>query len=156
MPYVEREDSELMKWRIHTVGKPALSYARQGAEEYLKRLRRFTPCEHHVMRSGSVSEIHTLVGPPSHDVLTLVLDERGEALTTQQMAQRVDQWQLGAIKRVHCFIGGADGHAAEIRAQADHVLQMSAFTLQHELALVVWLEQLYRVYSLLKGTPYHR
>jgi 23S rRNA (pseudouridine1915-N3)-methyltransferase len=60
------------------------------------------------------------------------------------------------VKRVALLIGGADGHSPVLRGAADHVLSLSAFTLQHELALVVLLEQIYRVHTLLKGEPYHR
>ena len=54
------------------------------------------------------------------------------------------------------LIGGADGHTAEVRQAADWVWSLSQLTLQHELALVVLLEQLYRAYTIKAGTPYHR
>jgi 23S rRNA (pseudouridine1915-N3)-methyltransferase len=54
------------------------------------------------------------------------------------------------------LIGGADGHSQVLRGKSDHVVAMSGFTLQHELALVVLLEQIYRVHTVLKGEPYHR
>ncbi len=145
-----------MKWRIYTVGKPALPYARAGAETYLKRLRRLVSCEHHLMRNGDRTEIQGLMGRSRDGVLNVVLDERGQAVTTAHFADRVRDWQLNAVKWVHCFIGGADGHPPDVRETADWVLTLSAFTLQHELALVVLLEQIYRVHTLLKGEPYHR
>ncbi len=145
-----------MKWRIYTVGKPALGYARNGAEEYLKRLRRYTNCQHLILRKGDAAEIQGLLGSRRDGHLNLVLDERGETLTTQQFTHRLQTWQLDAVKTVSCFIGGADGHHDTVRQEADVVLRLSALTMQHELALVVLLEQIYRAYTILKGEPYHR
>ena len=145
-----------MKWRLYTVGKPALAYAKIGVDDYLKRLRRYTTCEHHVLRTGRTEEVTGLLGSRRDGAINLVLDERGESLTTEQFTERLRQWQLDAVKHVCCFIGGADGHAPEIRDEADLVLGLSKFTLQHELALVVFLEQLYRSHTLMRGEPYHR
>jgi 23S rRNA (pseudouridine1915-N3)-methyltransferase len=62
----------------------------------------------------------------------------------------------GEVKTVAFLIGGADGHSAELREKSDRVLSLSSFTMQHELALLVLFEQLYRVASLASGSPYHR
>ena len=145
-----------MKWKIYTVGKPALAYAKMGVAEYLKRLQRYTPCEHISMRKGDAAEIESFLGSRKAGVLNIILDERGKALTTDQFTETVRNWQLDAIKGVRCFIGGADGHNAAIREKADLLLGLSAFTLQHELALVVLLEQIYRSHTILRGEPYHR
>ena len=145
-----------MKWRIYTVGKPALAYAKTGVAEYLKRLQRYAVCEHVIMRRGDAVEIEGLLGSRADGVLNVILDERGEFLTTQSLARKVEDWQLHGMKGLRFFIGGADGHTPEIRRRADLLLGLSGFTLQHELALVVLLEQIYRVHTLLKGEPYHR
>ncbi len=145
-----------MKWRIYHVGKPALAFARDGVADYSKRLRHYTSAELIVLRTGAADEIARRCGPKQAGQIRLILDERGESLTTAAMASKVEVWQMQAIKSVDCFIGGADGHPKSLREEADLVLGLSAFTLQHELALVVWLEQLYRVHTVLRGEPYHR
>ena len=145
-----------MKWRIFTVGRPSLAYARVGSEEYLKRMRRYASCEHLIMRSGKPSELEPLLESSKRGMVNIILDERGRAFTTDQFTETVRRWQLEAVKRVNCFFGGADGHPAVIREKGDLVMRLSAFTLQHELALVLFLEQLYRVHKRLRGEPYHR
>ena len=145
-----------MKWQLYTVGKPALDYAKRGVAEYLKRLQRYTPCEHRIMRKGNAAEIESLLGTRSEGVVNIILDERGDLLTTESFVTKVRAWQLDSVKRVHLFIGGANGHTPEIRKKADLLLGLSGFTLQHELALVVLLEQIYRVHTVLRGEPYHR
>lgn len=137
-----------MKWNLLTVGKPALEYARLGADEYLGRLRRQTDFTWTVVKALPVAK------PAGH--LWIVLDERGVQLTTAALRLKVDAWELAAVKRITVLIGGSDGHDEATRARADLVLGLSTLTLQHELALVVFLEALYRVYTLKRGEPYHR
>lgn len=146
-----------MKWRLLAIGKPALPFARAGIAEYEKRLRRYAPTELVYAPKDLGSEAngaHLLKS--SEGSLRLVLDERGDDWTTETFANRIADWQLGGVKRVAVLVGGAEGHTAETRVYADHVLRLSAFTLQHELALLVFMEQLYRVHTWLKGEPYHR
>ncbi len=145
-----------MKWQLFSVGKPALTYAKLGIAEYDKRLRRYASVEMKMMKTGTAEEVERLAGKRGPQLIRVVLDERGELLTTAAFAKRVETWQLEGIKQIQCFIGGASGHPPELRQSADLVLALSSLTLQHELALLVFLEQLYRVHTLLKGEPYHR
>lgn len=85
----------------------------------------------------------------------VVLDERGKALTTVDLAKRVERWRQDGGD-VAFIIGGADGTAPEIRQNADLLLGLSSFTLPHGLCRVMLAEQLYRAVSLLAGHPYHR
>ncbi len=137
-----------MKWKIQTVGRPALDYARAGVDEYLKRLRRMAEVEWLPKKQIGIER-----GP---GVFVIVLDERGHRWTTEEFRKKVDAWELAAHKQVHVLIGGADGHTDGLRQEADVLLSLSSLTLQHEMALVVFLEQLYRVYTMKRGEPYHR
>lgn len=87
--------------------------------------------------------------------LTVVLDEAGKSVSTQQLAQRLTQWR-GQGRDVAFVIGGADGTAARLKARADWLWSLSALTLPHALVRVVLAEQLYRAVSLLNNHPYHR
>lgn len=146
-----------MKWQILAIGKPSLRYAKAGVEEYQKRLTRYTTLELQTdwKDAGQVKNSETLLAA-SEGAVRIVLDERGETWTTSDLVSRVEGWQLNAVKKVAILIGGADGHTPELRRSADHVIALSGFTLQHELALVVLLEQIYRVHTVLRGEPYHR
>lgn len=147
-----------MKWRIIAAGKPALKYARDGIAEYEKRLRRYANCEITYIRPGNTrEETEARFLATSDGSFRIILDERGELPDTLTFQQKVDAWEMdGSIKSVALIIGASDGHSDAFRQSADFLLSLSKFTLQHELALVVLLEQLYRVYTLKKGEPYHR
>jgi 23S rRNA (pseudouridine1915-N3)-methyltransferase len=85
----------------------------------------------------------------------VVLDERGESLTTRALAARMAQWRQRG-RDVAFIIGGADGVAAALKEEADLLWSLSALTLPHQLARIVLAEQLYRATTLLAGHPYHR
>ena len=85
----------------------------------------------------------------------LVLDERGTALTTVQLSQRLRFW-LGDGRDVALLIGGPDGLDASLKASADETLRLSDLTLPHAFVRVLLAEALYRAWSLTTGHPYHR
>jgi len=145
-----------MKWKILAVGKPALSYAKAGVAEYLGRLQRGTSLELAYLKECGQEANGAAQLARSESSLRIVLDERGEDWTTAKLVKRIDRWELDRVKECSVLIGGADGHSESVRAAGDAVLRLSAFTMQHELALVVFLEQLYRAYSVKRGEPYHR
>jgi 23S rRNA (pseudouridine1915-N3)-methyltransferase len=62
----------------------------------------------------------------------------------------------GEVKTIAFLIGAADGHTPELRDKCDLLLSLSSMTLQHEIALVVLMEQLYRIETIHAGSPYHR
>lgn len=146
-----------MKLRVIAAGKPALAYAKLGIEEYLKRLDRFGGCELVIIKAGCSDDVSARLLERSEGSYRIALDERGAAWNTRTLAGKLDDLALrGEIKAVSFLIGAADGHSAALRQTADQVLCLSALTMQHELALLVLLEQLYRLASLKAGLPYHR
>lgn len=146
-----------VKYQIIVAGKPALKYAREGVDEYLRRLCRHGTYELMYVKEGSRESVSAQLLEKSKDSFRVVLDERGKTFGTRTLHQHMDCLQLrGDIKTMSFLIGAADGHTEALRKQADLLLSVSSFTLQHELALVVLLEQLYRIASITAGSPYHR
>lgn len=146
-----------MRIRILVAGKPALAYAKSGVEEYLKRLGRYGSHELEFLKAGDSASVSAALLDRSAGSFRIAMDERGEALVTQAWADKFAALEMrGDIKAVSFLIGASDGHTPELRHACDAVWSLSKLTLQHELALVVLLEQLYRVATLRKGEPYHR
>lgn len=145
-----------MHWRIITVGKPALSWAKSGIEDYLSRLKRTLKIEHIIIKEGPRDQVEKQMLAASTGGLRIVLDERGKIQRSKDLASWIQAHDLKGTKRLSILIGGADGHSPELRSLADECWTLSAFTLQHELALIVLAEQIYRAYSILRGEPYHR
>ena len=84
----------------------------------------------------------------------IVLDERGRDDSSVAWAQHLARWcdQGGAV----FLLGGPDGHAAEVRDRADHVVAFGQKTWPHLLARVMLIEQIYRAQQIVAGHPYHR
>ena len=143
-----------VKLRCLAIGKPKLSFASEGVREYESRLRHYVPLsiEYLKVRNGS----DTLLGR-SEGSYRVALDESGAQMSTREISRTVTTLESrGEIKSIAFLIGGADGHSIALREQCDAIWSLSRMTMQHELALVVLLEQLYRVYTLKRGEPYHR
>ncbi len=88
-------------------------------------------------------------------VRRVVLDERGERLTTRQLAARLQAW-MGEGRDVACIVGGPDGLAPALKAGADENWRLSDLTLPHAFVRVLLAEALYRAWTVLVHHPYHR
>jgi 23S rRNA (pseudouridine1915-N3)-methyltransferase len=144
-------------WRILAAGKPALVYAKKGIEEYLKRLTRGAKVELVYVKAGSAEAVSADLLSRSEGTYRVALDERGKAWTTGEFVKKVNAWEMDpGVKTISLLIGASDGHTEELREKCHQTWALSPLTLQHELALVVLLEQLYRAYSIKRGEPYHR
>jgi 23S rRNA (pseudouridine1915-N3)-methyltransferase len=146
-----------MNLRIFAIGKPKLAFAKSGVEEYSGRLRPWTSFSVEYLRSGTRENESAALLERSAGMLRIALDERGEQLTSRALAGRISSWeQSGTVKNIAVLIGGADGHTEELRHSADWLWALSKLTFQHEMALVIVLEQVYRAFTIKAGTPYHR
>lgn len=85
----------------------------------------------------------------------VALDERGQNWSTRQLAEKLKVWQADG-REIAFIIGGTDGLDPRLKAEADHLFQLSALTLPHGLVRVLLVEQLYRAISILNNHPYHR
>ncbi|MED5618396.1 23S rRNA (pseudouridine(1915)-N(3))-methyltransferase RlmH [Ideonella sp. BN130291] len=85
----------------------------------------------------------------------IVLDERGDRLTSVQLAERLQRW-MGEGRDAALLIGGPDGLDPALKASADEALRLSDLTLPHAFVRVLLAEALYRAWSVTTGHPYHR
>jgi 23S rRNA (pseudouridine1915-N3)-methyltransferase len=146
-----------MRFRIVVAGKPALHYAKAAVDEYLKRIGRHGGCELIVVKAGDSESTSIRLLEASRECYRIALDERGETPNTRSLAGKIETLEMkGEIKTIAFLIGAADGHTQELRDTCHMVLSLSKLTMQHELALIVLLEQIYRLACIKSGSPYHR
>jgi 23S rRNA (pseudouridine1915-N3)-methyltransferase len=88
--------------------------------------------------------------------LVVVLDQRGEQVSSERLAGFIDQERNRGTKQIDFIIGGALGLGENVLARADKIQSLSAMTFTHEMARLIVLEQLYRAHSILAGTKYHK
>jgi len=154
-----------MRLWIIAVGTKMPEWVDAAFAEYAKRMPREARIElveiKPEKRSGKATqqildaERERILAALPQNCQLLVLDERGVALTTRQLAQAMAEW-MGGGQDVAFVIGGADGLHEDIKHSARRLLALSAMTLPHGLARVVLAEQLYRALTVLQNHPYHR
>ena len=93
---------------------------------------------------------------PPGGARTVVLDERGRALSSTELAAILGRWRDEGVREVRFLLGPADGHDPATRDSADLLLAFGPATWPHLLARAMLAEQLYRAYTILTGHPYHR
>ncbi|MEY4167271.1 MAG: 23S rRNA (pseudouridine(1915)-N(3))-methyltransferase RlmH [Blastocatellia bacterium] len=133
-------------------------------EDFMERIRRFTSVElSEIRETGGDDADQTirregarLLAAVEKDDVVVVLDEKGVAMTSGELAGFIDRQQLSGTKRLAFVVGGYAGIDASLRGRANLLLSLSRFTLTHELARVVLTEQIYRAFAILAGHPYHK
>jgi 23S rRNA (pseudouridine1915-N3)-methyltransferase len=88
--------------------------------------------------------------------VTVMLDERGEAIDSTTFAARIGQWRAADVPALVFTIGGADGLSPSLRDKATLRLSFGAATWPHQMVRFMLLEQIYRATTILSGHPYHR
>jgi 23S rRNA (pseudouridine1915-N3)-methyltransferase len=89
------------------------------------------------------------------NALRVVLDERGEMISTRRLSAWLGDWMRDGSSP--CFIiGSADGLGGALKQSAQRTIALSGCTLPHGMVRVMLAEQLYRAWSLLDNHPYHR
>ena len=146
-----------MRWNLFVIGKPKLAFAKSGVEEYARRIEAFAPLSIEFLKAQPTREAESeALLRRSEGMFRIALDERGDQLTSRAFSEKISQLEMRGVKNIALLIGGAEGHDEKLRASADWLFSLSKLTLQHELALVVLLEQIYRAHSIKAGLPYHR
>ena len=136
---------------LHIVarGKIGRSLEAELVDRYLKRIPWPTKLTELPDRGGTVP-------PPAPNNVTIVLDERGHALSSTELARKLEGWRDGGKREARFLIGSADGHSKEERPSADLLLSCGPATWPHLMVRAMLAEQLFRAVSILANHPYHR
>ena len=146
------DDSRDERVRLHIVAHGRIGRNPEAVlvDLYLKRITwPVTLTELSDAGSGRVSDLLT-------PAVTVLLDERGAALSSRDLANRLARWRDDGCREARFVIGPADGHGEATRAAATALLSFGPATWPHLLVRAMLAEQLYRATSLLAGHPYHR
>lgn len=144
-----------MKLKIVWIGKSREAAIAALTSEYLKRLARYVTVESQEL-SNEAALLKQVERSSSRTAPVLILlDSRGRQLSSEELAQFLDQQQMWGTQTLLFAVGPTDGFTDEARKNASVCLSLGKMTLAHELARVVLLEQLYRAFTILKGHPYH-
>jgi 23S rRNA (pseudouridine1915-N3)-methyltransferase len=143
-----------MKLHIITIGEPKLAYAKQGWEDYSKRLGRFHQLQvTHLADKYAANAAHILAS--TGKAYCIALEITGQQLSSEALAIFLDKRALEG-REVCLIIGGPDGLPQTVIDYADLQWSLSELTFPHDLAMLVLAEALYRASTINAGHPYHR
>ena len=155
-----------MKIKLLTVGKTVESYLKKGIELYSERMKHYASFEivelPDLKQTSSLSQqqvknregemILKSVRPSDHLVL---LDERGAMMTSVEWARDLESKAAHLSKDIVFVIGGPYGFSDEVYARADSKISLSKMTFSHQIVRLIFMEQIYRAFTIIKGEPYH-
>lgn len=155
-----------MRILLLAVGQKMPAWIEQGYQEYAQRMpaeARLELKEIAPGKRGKNADIKRIVEDEGQRLIAaiprsahvVVLDVEGRSQSTEQLAQRMDDW-MHSGQDICLLVGGPEGLSAECRALANEKWSLSALTFPHPLVRVILAEQLYRAWSVLRNHPYHR
>ena len=142
-------------------GKHWDGFIREGVDFYMKRLKPILGLKLVVLKEGGSGqggldrESKQILSRIQTGDMIILLDEKGKTLNSRGFANYLDKLRQRSPKRLIFILGGAYGFSAEIKARANGLLSLSEMTFNHQLARIVFLEQLYRGMTIIQGHPYH-
>ena len=159
-----------MKITLITVGKIKEKYFTDAIAEYAKRLSRYCKLEiievadektpdgasevlENQIKEKEGERILSKV-PDSAYVIALAIE--GKQLSSEELADKMEKWNVGGISHLVFIIGGSLGLTPKVLNRADYKLSFSKMTFPHHLMRVVLLEQIYRSFRIRNNEPYHK
>ena len=155
-----------MKITLLTVGKTDIGWVRDGMDVYISRLKHYIPFtvneipELKNVSSMSREQIRAKEGElilkhirPSDELI--LLDGRGKEMSSVELARMMENRLSGSGRDIVFVIGGAYGFSCKVYDHSDSMLSLSRMTFSHQMVRVIFAEQLYRAFTIIKGEPYH-
>lgn len=154
-----------MSIKVFCIGKTSEEYLNSGMSVYLKRLLKYGNLQWIELtdvkknKFSNQIELKHLEGKlflreiGSNDFV-IGLDEKGKQFTSREFATWLNQVTVSNSNLVF-IIGGAFGYSEELYQRMNYMISMSEMTFSHQLVRLLFLEQLYRAYTILHGEPYH-
>ena len=155
-----------MKITLLTVGKTDKDWVKQGIDIYASRMKHYFPFsiveipELKNASSLSQDQIKTKEGElilknvkPTDDVI--LLDERGREFSSMEFAKVLQDKISYTGKDIVFVIGGAYGFSDAVRQRSNSKISLSRMTFSHQMVRAIFVEQLYRAFTIMKGEPYH-
>lgn len=155
-----------MKITLAVIGKTEVGFVRQGIEEYVKRLQYYVTFNIQyigdVRNTRNMSEAQQKAAEGKALLATLeasdyvvLLDEHGSERTSMDFSQWLERRMASGSKRLVFVVGGPYGFSQDVYQRANEKMSLSKMTFPHELVRLIFVEQLYRAFTILRNEPYH-
>lgn len=155
-----------MKLTFICIGKTGKSFLEAGESEYLNRLKHYVKMERIEIpdlknaKKLTIDQIKKLEGEEILSKLTasedlILLDEKGKQFTSMQFADFMQKKFNQGGKGITFVVGGAYGFSDALYERATGKISLSSMTFSHQMIRMIFFEQVYRAFTILKGEPYH-
>ena len=154
-----------MKISVYSIGKSNIRFVEEAEAYYTRKIRYFTKFEMIKQQpkrsavtdvsSAQKAERDLILRSSAHADCLILLDERGEHLSSKELATYIAQLQNESVRHSMWVIGGAFGFHSDLYACAQKTISLSKLTFSHQLVRIIVLEQLYRAFTILHNHPYH-
>jgi 23S rRNA (pseudouridine1915-N3)-methyltransferase len=155
-----------MKIALLQVGKTSERYLTEGITTFEERIRKYSAFEIFTIpelrntRNISARQLKTKEGEKilqffKKDDYIVILEDKGKEFSTIEFSSWLEKMLLSQKKRIVFVIGGAWGFSEEVPAMADMRLSLSRLTFSHQMVRLLFMEQLYRAFTVIRGEPYH-
>ncbi len=155
-----------MKIKLLCVGKTNFTFLKEGEQEYMNRLMHYCNFErldladvktgaslsHNELKNKEGQLILSKVNPTDFLIL---LDEKGKSFSSMDFSSFIEKKAMYGKTTIIFVIGGAFGFSPEVYDRANELVSLSKMTFSHQLIRLIFLEQLYRSFTILKGEKYH-
>jgi 23S rRNA (pseudouridine1915-N3)-methyltransferase len=163
---INKVDPFFMKIALFLTGKTTDRHIAEIADLYLSRIKKYSGFEiitqPDLKNSGTLTvheqklkEGKKIIQSFSNDDYIVLLDERGKEFRTVEFSEWLRKLFMISRKRIVFVIGGPWGFSEEVYGRADFILSLSLMTFPHQMVRLLFLEQLYRAFTIIRGEPYH-
>jgi len=155
-----------MKIKIIVIGKTDKAFLKEGMSIYEKRLKHYIQVEFITipdiknarnlpMDQQREKEGQLILGKITKDDKVILLDERGKVFDSFEFSRFIENNMINSTKSLCFIVGGPYGFSDEVYSIASSKLSLSKMTFSHQMIRLIFYEQLYRAFTILKGEPYH-
>jgi 23S rRNA (pseudouridine1915-N3)-methyltransferase len=148
------------------MGKTRERFVQEGIAKYLRYLKPYTDVEIKELKEEKIQDLRAaplirkreaekIFKAASPGAYFAALDERGHEFTSHEFAHYLNGLIESGVREMTFVLGGAMGLDESVAERANKVIALSRWTLTHEMARLVLLEQLYRAFTIIKGKTYH-
>ena len=149
-----------MNYIISTIGKAKNSDEDKITYKYLKRIKNIELKQYEIknisLKRKREEEALKLINATPKNGKLILLDEKGENLSSTDLAKIILNWRDNNITNVNFAIGGAFGNGEKIKKTADRVIAFGQLTWPHQMVKMMIAEQIYRIETIIRGHPYHK
>ena len=150
----------IVRYIISTIGKAKNSDEDMITQKYIKRIKNIELKQYEVKTNNPEKKLEEealkLINTTPKNGKLILLDEKGQNLSSTDLAKIILNWRDNNVTDINFAIGGAFGNGEKIKNTADKIIAFGKLTWPHQMVKMMVAEQIYRIETIIQGHPYHK